>query len=343
MPKEIKNDIEDDDDGFDIEIVEDDADVDDSTPGDGINLNDDLYDKSKNIPVSDDDDSDEGDDPDEEERKQMGRRAQKRIKQLLAKQKELESQLAERDTKLDKIVKDSSKRELSEYERSVEWFNNREKELDDFEKTIATSYRSARQNDDIEAEWAAQKALQQVNAERTAIRSRKEQFQSVLDSRKGAADDDFAQRQDRSDDGYVVDQGGQQVAQTPQPDPKAIDWWKRNPWFHGSTNEERIMTASALQINQELLEEGYDPNNDPDDYYKALDRRISQEFPQLSKGSRKMKDSPVSGGGRAGPRKGGKQRVKLTPSMVARAERLGLTKEQYAAEVQKLRDKGRDI
>ncbi len=188
--------------------------------------------------------------------------------------------------------------------------------------------------------------MQQLSAERTAIQSRKEQFKRALDQRKPLEKDDFAQRPNQSQDGYVeADTGGQPASPQPaKPDRKAINWWKRNDWFHGESNEDRIMTSTALQINQELLDEGYDPNEDADEYYNALDSRLVSEFPKLKKG-RKMagKGSPVSGGGRAGPRKGTKGKVRITESMKARAERLGVPLEDYARQVQKLRDEGKDI
>ena len=335
------------DDELDIEIVDDGTEIDDSTTGDGIELNDDLFEQDTSTKLEDDDeaDPDDEDDPDEDDRQKMGRRAQKRIKQLLAKQKELQDQVTDRDQKLAKASKDKGGDELSEFKRSVTWLENREKELDEFEETIGTSYRSARTNDDVDAEWAAQKALQQVNAERTAIKSRKEQYERVIDSRENS-DDAFAQRRNspKKDDSFEEDAGGQGNAAPQQPDRKAVEWWKANPWFQGDSNEERRMTTAALVINKEMIDEGFDPDTDVEEYYTELDERIAAEFPNVKKG-RKMakKNSPVSGGGRAKPRKSPKGKIKITESMKARADRLGVPIEQYAKEVQKLRDEGKDI
>jgi hypothetical protein len=336
-----------DDDEIVVEIVEDDTDIDDSTPGEGIELNDDLFDDDSHKKQDEDADSDEEDedDPDDVERKAMGKRAQKRIKQLLAKQRALETQLAERDNKLNQVASDSREHEYSEYERSLDWLDNREKELGEFEKTIEASYRSARNNDDVDAEWAAQKAMQQLQAERTSIVSRKEQFKRAIDQRKSDGKDDFARRPNSGNEGQPVNvDGGQDyVPQQAAPDRKAVDWWKRNPWFHGESHEERIMTTAALAINQELLDDGYNPDEDADEYYDALDKAIAAEFPKIKQGGRKVaKGSPVSGGGR-GPRKAGKGKIKITESMKNRAERLGVPIEAYAKQVQKLRDEGRDI
>jgi len=197
-------------DEIEVEIVEDDTEIDDSTPGQGIDLNDDLFDDDSHKKLDEDADSDEEDedDPEEVERKAMGKRAQKRIKGLLAKQRELETKLAEQDDKLNQVATDSREYEYSEYERSLDWLDNREKELAEFEKTIESSYRSARQNDDVDAEWAAQKALNQLQAERTSIVSRKEQFKRAIDQRKPDGKDDFAQRPNRGNERQPVNTDG---------------------------------------------------------------------------------------------------------------------------------------
>lgn len=346
MVEKDKKDIEDE---LDIEIIEGDDEIDESTPGQGIELNDDLF-TPKPIDKSDKDEDDDLEDEDDD-RKKMGKRAEKRIKKLLAQQRELKAQLAERDNSLSEVVHDKKATEYSDYERSVKWLENREKELEDFEKTVESSYKAARQNEDVDAEWAAQKAMQQIQAERQSILSRKEQFNTFLTTNKPTDENDFVRHSNQKSDKRVVvdtDNKARDLPAAPQPDRRAVDWWKKNPWFHGETTQERIMTSTALQINQELIDEGFNATTDPEEYYEALDSRIESEFPDIvdgEKGKQNMprgKNSPVSGGGRrGGPRKGGKQKIRLTESMVARAGRLGVSIEDYAKQVQKLRDEGR--
>lgn len=331
-----------DEEKVEIEVVEDDEEVDDSIPGEGIELSDDLFDIKESTPpvekAADSEDDDE-DELSEEERKKMGKRAQKRIKKLLAKQRELENTLQEQTEKFSQITQEKQTSEQDEYKRSVDWLDNREKELETLEKTIETSYRSARNNDDIDAEWAAQKAMQQVQAERSSITTRKEQFKRVLANKE---QEDFTRRpvQTQPSEGVPVERGQEGVQQPTLPDDKAMDWWQNNRWFQ----QDQVMTTKALKINQELLEEGYDPDNEPDEYYGALDSRIAAEFPEVKQGRKvARKKSPVTGGGRAGPQRGGKQKIRITESMRQRAARMDIPVEDYARQVQKLRDEGRDI
>lgn len=114
-----------------------------------------------------------------------------------------------------------------------------------------------------------------------------------------------------------------------QPDPKAEAWAEKNKWF--GTDE--IMTQAAFHFHKKLVEvEGYDPTSN--EYYAEIDRRIRTEFPHKFQGSRTT-PSPVASA-RAAPRTDGKRRVKLTPTQVSIAKRLGVSLEEYARHAQKL-------
>tara|TARA_R100000664_G_C2759414_1_gene149167 strand:+ start:232 stop:1149 length:918 start_codon:yes stop_codon:yes gene_type:complete len=131
-----------------------------------------------------------------------------------------------------------------------------------------------------------------------------------------------------------VQQPQPQVQQPPQPDSKAQDWAKKNEWF----GNDLAMTTSAFAFHRQLVEnEGFDPASD--DYYQEVDRRMAEAFPHKYGG----KDSPVtnvqenvvnsSRGVRSGTGKG--RTVKLTPSEVAIAKRLGVPLEEYAKHVKR--------
>jgi hypothetical protein len=131
-----------------------------------------------------------------------------------------------------------------------------------------------------------------------------------------------------------VQQPQPQVQQPPQPDSKAQDWAKKNEWF----GNDLAMTTSAFAFHRQLVEnEGFDPASD--DYYQEVDKRMAEAFPHKYGG----KDSPVtnvqenvvnsSRGVRSGTGKG--RTVKLTPSEVAIAKRLGVPLEEYAKHVKR--------
>ena len=131
----------------------------------------------------------------------------------------------------------------------------------------------------------------------------------------------------------------QQVQVQPQAaptiDPKAESWKQNNPWF--GTDEE--MTALALGLHEKLVRSGVDPRSD--DYYRQIDKTMRKRFPeafddadedeapqtrQAEKPARTKPANvvaPVTRG--TAPRQ-----VRLTPSQVAIAKKLGLSNEQYA-------------
>jgi len=114
-----------------------------------------------------------------------------------------------------------------------------------------------------------------------------------------------------------------------RPDPKAEDWAEKNSWF--GTDE--IMTQAAMHLHRKLVEvDGYDPRSD--DYYVELDKRVRNEFPHKFQRSNQS-SSPVASA-RGNQRSDGKRQVKLTPSQVSIAKRLGVSLEEYARHAQKM-------
>jgi hypothetical protein len=124
-----------------------------------------------------------------------------------------------------------------------------------------------------------------------------------------------------------------QVQRAPQPSAKATAWAEKNSWF----GEDEVMTYAAYGIHQKLLgEEGYDANSD--EYYEEIDKRIKKEFPHKFKNdtnevqaSTRQPVQTVASATRT--TKTGRRTVKLTPSQVAIAKKLGVPLEEYAKHV----------
>lgn len=114
-------------------------------------------------------------------------------------------------------------------------------------------------------------------------------------------------------------------AQQPRrPDPKAEQWALRNTWF----GQDEAMTYAAFGIHKKLVEdEGFDPQSE--DYYTELDRRISDKFGNGGKATNKRAAQTVVGASRTPSGRSGKK-VRLTPSQVAIAKKLGVPLEEYA-------------
>ena len=115
--------------------------------------------------------------------------------------------------------------------------------------------------------------------------------------------------------------------QRPAPSPRAEEWAEQNSWF----GQDRVMTYAAWGIHQTLVEqEGVDPNSD--EYYTELDRRVRQTFPDKFKDqSRQQRSAPaVAPAARSSGINSARRTVRLSPSQVAIAKKLGVPLEEYA-------------
>ena len=114
-----------------------------------------------------------------------------------------------------------------------------------------------------------------------------------------------------------------QPAPPRQPDPKAQEWAEKNEWF--GTDEP--MTLTSFSIHRKLMEEGFDPKSDS--YYSEVDKRMRDTFPH--KFDKQVSPSQtVASANRAAPGKARKGSVRLTPSQVAIAKKLGVPLQEYA-------------
>ena len=117
------------------------------------------------------------------------------------------------------------------------------------------------------------------------------------------------------------------VQQRPQPNPRAEEWAEQNSWF----GQDRVMTYAAWGIHQTLVEqEGVDPNSE--EYYTELDRRVRSTFPDKFKDqSRQQRSAPaVAPAARSSGINSARRTVRLSPSQVAIAKKLGVPLEEYA-------------
>lgn len=125
-----------------------------------------------------------------------------------------------------------------------------------------------------------------------------------------------------------------QQPQVPVPDARAMRWASENTWF-GKDDE---MTALAFGVHERLVKSGVAPTSE--EYYNKIDEAVRRRFPDKfaaapseERAAQRTAGTVVAPGGRntgKAPRK-----VVLTSSAVALAKRLGLTPEQYAAQLLK--------
>ena len=120
--------------------------------------------------------------------------------------------------------------------------------------------------------------------------------------------------------------------QQPPRDPKAEAWAEKNEWF----GKDNAMTYTAFDLHRKLTEEeGMDPQSD--EYYSEVDKRIRLEFPHKfgNKGVKKQQTSKPTQNVASATRssKTGRKSVRLTPSQVAIAKKLGVPLEEYAKQL----------
>ena len=125
----------------------------------------------------------------------------------------------------------------------------------------------------------------------------------------------------------------QQTRQPAQTDPMAEAWASENAWF----GNDSAMTYTAFDIHKNLVEkEGYDPKSK--EYYVEVDKRIRLEFPHKfdkieDTTTERAKPAQNVASARRSASTGRKKTVRLTPSQVAIAKRLGVPLEDYAKQL----------
>jgi hypothetical protein len=115
--------------------------------------------------------------------------------------------------------------------------------------------------------------------------------------------------------------------QRPTPSPRAEEWAEQNSWF----GQDRVMTYAAWGIHQTLVEqEGVDPNTD--EYYTELNKRVRDTFPDKFRDqTRQQRSAPaVAPASRSSGINSARRTVRLSPSQVAIAKKLGVPLEEYA-------------
>ena len=123
------------------------------------------------------------------------------------------------------------------------------------------------------------------------------------------------------------------AAQPPKPDKLAMDWASRNDWFE----KDPEMTGYAYGLHEKLVKSGVDPRTE--EYYNELDTAVRRVFPDKfgdeiieESAPQRQAGNVVAPAARSGKRP---RKVQLTSTQVSLAKRLGLSNEQYAAQLMK--------
>ena len=253
----------------------------------------------------------------EEEHTEYSKKVKRRIDKLTKRAREMERQQAAavdyarnvqaENTHLRTRVQDLDQGYVAEYgDRIATQSDSLSRDL---ETAIATN--------DTSAQVELNKKLSQLAIEEERVRSAKQQ------QAQQAQQAQYQQQQQQQQAQY------QQQQQVPvRADPKALTWAQRNSWF----GEDDAMTFAAFGIHKTLVEqEGFDTESP--EYYDEIDKRIKVAFPHKFNGSQSSTEirrpqQAVASATRSGS--SGRKTVRLSPSEVTIANKLGVPLDQYA-------------
>jgi hypothetical protein len=247
----------------------------------------------------------------------LKKNVQKRIAKLTKKWREAERQKDEALTYAQRVMEDKKKSEAKLSKLEPSFLKTTEEGIKAGLESAKAKLAAAREAGDINAEVEAQSLISEYAYKQARFVEAKAEQEEINKSRETQV------RQPE------VNLDRRQVAQG-NPDPKAEEWASKNTWFGRDT----AMTYTAFDLHKKLTEEeGYDPQSD--EYYQEIDKRIRLEFPQkFATNEVKETAKPVQTVASAKrSTKTGRKTVRLTPSQVAIAKKLGVPLEEYAKQL----------
>jgi len=280
----------------------------------------------------------------DEDREKLGKRAQRRISQLIKRSKTAEENYIELEKRYEESRNKTAEFAASTQTRERELLVEHEERIKAQEREVLITLKASKEVGDIDQEIEAQDSLMQLKAEKMLVERAKAHF--------AKQDRDLEQVRPADEGGREVPQPEARRGRPVAVDKNALKWQKNNDWFGGETRKEQLMTNMAYTVHNDLLSEGFMPDpEDSDsvsDYYSELNSRIQAEFPEEFEGSeqaegggtvsvtpRKKPVQVVTGGTRTSG-KTSSSKVLLTRSELMRAKSLGVTPKAYAREKAKI-------
>ena len=255
--------------------------------------------------------------PKEDELAQYSESVQKRIAKLTKKWREAERQKDEALTYAKSVLteKEKAEQKLSKIEPS--FLKTTEDGIKSGLEAAKSKLAAAREAGDINAEVEAQSLISEYAYKQAKFLEAK------------AQQEEYNKQKETEVKTPEINLNRQEVAQG-TPDPKAESWASKNTWF----GQDTAMTYTAFDLHKKLTEqEGFDPSSD--EYYEEIDKRIRLEFPHKF-ATREVTETakPVQTVASAKrSTKTGRRTVRLTPSQVAIAKKLGVPLEEYAKQL----------
>ena len=260
----------------------------------------------------------EAESPKEDELKDYSESVQKRIAKLTKKWREAERQKEEALYYAKSVLTEKEKAELKLSKIEPSFLKTTEEGIKSGFESAKAKLTAAREAGDINAEVEAQSLISEYaykQARFIEAKAEQEELNKQRETEVRTPEINLNRRQ--------VSEG--------TPDPKAESWAQRNSWF----GQDSAMTYTAFDLHKKLTEqEGYDPSSN--EYYSEIDKRIRLEFPHKfattkSSGETTKPVQTVASAKRS--TNTGRKIVRLTPSQVAIAKKLGVPLEEYAKQL----------
>lgn len=250
------------------------------------------------------------------EEEKVGHRAEKRIKQLLARVKDAEDRASRAESEAAAKAKEAAdaleKAKGTETSAHTVYRNSLQDKIKVAEKRFQDAYNAA----DSDAILAAHTDLIEARLDFKAL--------------------DAWERSNKVE-APPAPQPQQQQQQQVQLAPATKEWMDSNPWFGRGPNADRLATAAAVAISDDLVTEGFDPTST--EFYEEVEKRLVAEMPRMSskisKGEPEPRKPVVAGQSRTPSR-----RIRLDEGTVKASQRLGATMEDTARYLEKIQDAG---
>jgi hypothetical protein len=203
------------------------------------------------------------------------------------------------------------------------------------ETALIASYKESAARQMKEAEAAYKEAFESGDSERV-LEAQRELTSAQM---RSAQMENYKDQPLQKTENEVNTQNQQESAPVVQRDNKAVAWQERNQWF----GKNRLMTAMALGLHEELVEKHGSAYATTDEYYDRIDKTMRNKFPE------EFTEETQTGGGKPSrsankpatvvapaSRSTAPKIVVLTETQVRLAKKFGITPEQYAREFVKL-------
>ena len=265
----------------------------------------------------------EGSREDSGELEEYSEKVKKRIDKLTARLRETQRREEAAITYAKSVQQRAQQLEQQFHRTDAERLVQTRSRIDTEAATLRQIVKKAREEGDTDTEIEAQERLSNTLYDQRRIADAEE-------NRKAQ----YAAQQNQA--AYQQQQAAAQQQQRVQPDPRAEDWAERNEWF----GRDVAMTAAARGLHIQLVQaERFDPTSD--EYYDELDRRLRESFPQKFSGGNNSNSTQNYRANRpvqtvapatrsSGVNSSARRTVRLSPSQVAIAKKLGVPLEEYA-------------